>query len=948
MNRLPEKSRRWRSPPTHGRRVSWILGWVVVWAVPAGAQSTADIEAFTEGLRQQQMAPLAVEYLRLLIERGDLADTEKGNYALELATSLVATAESGEDLAERERRLDEAKRSLDEFARDYPKHPRLSDALVQRAAIAMNRGRLRLLEADLPAQQHRAGELASKARELFASARKDYEVAHERIKAELSTLTGFIDPKKDRALHRRRERLFADEVESDFQVGLASYFTAESFLTGGAPISLVRVRPDYRSALSAGLKVFEKVHNDHRRELAGLFGHLWSARCLIGLGEYKRADVILESLLEHDNPELAGFQRQVFHFRLLSQAAQGKHDAVIELSESWLKTQARFREENAYCGVQMVSAESQIALSKKATEDTQRASRLRAANELLAALTRQPNIYTGQASRLQLAIGREMNRGVKATNFDEIFALGSARLDEIRPDMESGEKKTRLAEAIEQIEKAISVADKNEDPERLTLARLTLAFAYYQSGNLEKGIEIAESVLRAKPASGRAAEAGALALSGCAILYDRATKIPAAKRSAEIETVTARIESISKELLERYPQSPAADQARLLTGKLALAQSRYADAAGRLGSVQESSDDWPNAMILAASALWTLAQQETGGDKPPDKSVIADALAKAQSAADRLGDNPERFADRAQVSALLGEIFLAQGKPDDALVRLVPLISVESKDDAWTRVDPLIRTGLLVSAIRAYVELDQLPAAQKLVDQLGEGSTESATQALVSLVQSLRQRRESGASGASAGGYAAFLESVAARPKGQSPAMRVYLADAFLAIENPQRAAAMLNEVLSSIDADPATKTRARLLLARAESLAGQHAPALERVTALLKENPSAREVVQERGDILERAGDWPQAIKHWLWYLDRLKRIQPRPVETYAVADHLADLHAKWSSALAGAERQKALQAGLRLPAYLLETDRAMPGTWRETLTRRRDAMTQLLSAAR
>jgi hypothetical protein len=31
-----------------------------------------------------------------------------------------------------------------------------------------------------------------------------------------------------------------------------------------------------------------------------------------------------------------------------------------------------------------------------------------------------------------------------------------------------------------------------------------------------------------------------------------------------------------------------------------------------------------------------------------------------------------------------------------------------------------------------------------------------------------------------------------------------------------------------------------------------------------------------------------------------------------------------------------------------LLETDRAMPGTWRETLTRRRDAMTQLLSAAR
>jgi tetratricopeptide (TPR) repeat protein len=184
--------------------------------------------------------------------------------------------------------------------------------------------------------------------------------------------------------------------------------------------------------------------------------------------------------------------------------------------------------------------------------------------------------------------------------------------------------------------------------------------------------------------------------------------------------------------------------------------------------------------------------------------------------------------------------------------------------------------------------------------------------------------------------YASFLEGIASRKEGQTPASQTFLADAFLAIRRPAQAVTLLEKVIASPDADPSTRTFARILLARAQSLTGKHDAAKSMISELLKENPNSRDVIFEKGQIYEAAKDWPGAIKHWQWFLDRLKRVQPRPVELYQVTDRLSGLYIEWSKTVGADEKKKLLAMAYRLPSYLLETDRSMPAEWRKTLEAR------------
>ena len=295
-------------------------------------------------------------------------------------------------------------------------------------------------------------------------------------------MTGFIDQKKERSLYRQRERYFVDEVESQFQAGLAQFFIADSYATidyrGRSPKEV----KEYKEALNKALAIFRKISEDHRRELAGLYGQLWSARCLVSLGEYVKADVLLEALLQHDNADLASFQRQVFHFRLLSLAAQNKMRDIVQLAPDWLKQNTRHRSEGDYQGVQMVTAEAMIAVGKESNEEREMRALYRQASDLLGDLVRYPNSYTGQASREQRALAKEMNRDVKARTFNELSAQANGRLDELRPEMPAEQRTKLLDEVIGKLEQSLKAVDAKVDSDDIGTARMTLAYAYLQKG----------------------------------------------------------------------------------------------------------------------------------------------------------------------------------------------------------------------------------------------------------------------------------------------------------------------------------------------------------------------------------------------------------------------------------------------------------------------------------
>ncbi len=157
----------------------------------------ADIEYIAE-LRRQGLAPLAVEYLRDRRSSQPADASIAADIEFEWGASLLASSEVAVDLADREKLLDEAREAFEKFGRQYPNHPNAVDAMVQQAGIELGRARIRVLQAQLPANEAKSLELAKEARQIFARAEKAYVAADQRITQELDTLTGFLDPQKEK------------------------------------------------------------------------------------------------------------------------------------------------------------------------------------------------------------------------------------------------------------------------------------------------------------------------------------------------------------------------------------------------------------------------------------------------------------------------------------------------------------------------------------------------------------------------------------------------------------------------------------------------------------------------------------------------------------------------------------------------------------------------------
>ncbi|MBY0589349.1 hypothetical protein K2X85_19410 [bacterium] len=922
-------------------RSLFVVAWLVSMIGSAfGADpvlSSPELE-YVQAMRSKGLAPLVVEYLR--DRRKNLASDSpiRADIEFEWAAALAASSEAASDLTDRQRLLDQARAAFESFRQSFPEHPRSVDASVQEASIELGRGRVRVMQAQLPGNESSALDLAKQARDFFRRAHETYIVADQRITGELSTLTGFLDPQKDRPIYRRRETLFQEQVEARFQSGLALFLMADSYATIDDRVGDPRKRKEFKTALRQSMGIFDKLAEEHRREVAGLYGSLWSARCLIALDEHTKADAILDSLLAHENRELEAFQREVFHFRLLSLAAQGDDGQVVRLAEPWMKENTARRKESSYQGVQWATAKSLIRLGENAEAAGEKERLFREADDLLNLVSRARGPLASQASREQLLLSRRRNRLLKGNSFVSLSAEGMARLDEIPSDA-SEEEKTRLRrDAVAKLEEALSKVDARDRPEDISEAKCRLAYTYFESARFDKTISIVEPLVQAEPEVPRSAEAALLAISAYARLIEQARSVPAGNSSSDL---VSRLQSLVSVMTKRWPQSNTSDQARLLLAKIAFMEERWKDVP--VLSDQITTDPLLQAKgeSLSGSARWREAMA-LEASSPDRQALLTEALSRLSRASSLWPKEPTGpiSAEHFRHEVVRADAALYSGQPKEAaesVLLLAPALESSQVDS----LDPALHSSGVAIVMRTWLAQGDVDRAQKFFQKMapslaGTGN-EGVTRSLLSLVRSIRASETSstgatGPSSSSRKGLEALLDQVNDRQEGLEPKDRLYLADAYLSIGNGPKATALIEPILSSLP--PADQVVGRLLLAKAESAAGKHPQAIASITALLKENVGVKEVILARGEILESAKDFSAAIKHWQWYLDRLKRVQPRPVELYEVTDRICRL------ALAlprtNPEAKKLLGSALRLPAYLLETDTNMPADWRSKLTKR------------
>lgn len=930
----------------NGRGRRWAPLLSVALALSAAGDVPPRHQAFIDGLRKEGLPELAVDHLRRLADRPGLSAEDRATIQLELASGQALAADATADLSRREDLLNESRAGLKAFLDANARHPRAADARVQLATIDLREALLRLQQAQLPANAAQAGQLAEQSRAKLRSARDAYAAAATTYQADYKKMPLVIpEDEPDAATLRERKRnFFTRYIDARFQAAVCDYHVADTYLSlaGSNPLAGDAKRAADK-AIAQAQEAFEKIYEEHRREGVGLFAYLWVARCMTARGELRRASGILDELSKHDSAELAGFQREVVLLQIELLARRREFARVVERGEVWLKENRRYARTAVGSGIQFEMAKAHAMLAEEARDSRDQTRNTVEANRLFDFIASYSNPYSGLARREQLRLATTSSKSPGGKNFTSLSSLAAAKLDQIKPDAPESERRTLAGEAIDLYRKALAAATIDDPADAVQQARLSLIYAYLQAGRDLEAAVLAEYLVRRLPQSQVAAQAGYLGVTAYARAFEQERQGNPSAAAGKL--VADRLRSLVAAIAERSKGSSAADESLLTLGRLeyslgnALAAAKALDAISRKSSVAI-----PAASVAGLAFREAIRQHAMRKDPDPQETsrLRKEAIERLRFASEGLKRQTSLSRDRFVNEATLGEVLFEAGELKQAKETLAPLVAAIEKNQAPADVGPELRLATLIAALQTTIALGDSAGAEGLVAQVGKQpgaeKSDAITLVLVQLVARLREQiatipaSEQSRRNELVAAFRKFLDGVAQRDVGQTPTSRVYLAESFLELGDSDHAVGLLEKAIAESEGraeDDAVRSRARLLLARAQSRKGDHAAARATIDSLLKENLNARDVIVERGKILEDAGENKAAIAHWKWFVKRLSATRPRPPEFYEAMKRLLD----GLQAFQGDERRARLEEAKGYCDFLLTTDPELPPAFRPAI---------------
>ena len=943
-------------------------------AAPAAAQlqtnrasGDEDID-YARALTQYQFSDLAIEHLEQIAARPGLADARRQAIEFEVASSMIGLAQEMGDLSRRQTMLEQARRRFDDFSAKYPGSDQAATALTEVALIDLRQGVTHIIMAQLPSNADRSGALAGQARDYLRKAVASYDRAFKQLKAEYDAFPAYISEEENPEQHAKRSATFDHYIEARFQAALGKFYLADSYASvelpepkeGATEEDRKRYRETrqewserYAASLKEALATFEAIQSEHRRELVGMVGELWAARCMAALDEHRKARGIFLRLSEHEDPRLRPFQRDVFYFRVLSLMATGEYAQVVANAELWLRENSDFRGERAYQGVALEYARALTELATGNEDASARAKQIREADQWLQQLASYNNEFTGLARRQQQRLLDLGGRDAGARTFFQYKSLGESKLDLVTPALSAAERVRLLGEARDDFLTALSLVKSGDAPEQVNEARLTLAYTLVEMGDVYQGVVLCEFVAREFPEDRVAPVCGLQGVQALAIGFDRAEKLQEQGKETTPQVDAEKLRELATYLASGWPRSKEADGARVTLGRLERYLGNYRAAIDAGDAVADGSDRQADALNLAGLAAYDWYRKLQA-----DGAADAEVADKRQMAIDRLAQASERYSrtppDASQFvnDAVLAALLYDAGADERVLQVVRPYVAALEENRVPEAVAADQRIGLLVTALQSHIRRGDLGAdSDRLVSLIGSqrGSDDAGgvTRVFVDLaarikeqIESLpetdRRRRELIAS------FEKFIDTVSGREAGQTIQTRVYIGRSLLELGNPTKAMGILEQAVRSPDAEePANAAylaAAQGQLAQAYVAAGSANKAFALANDLYAANPRDPAMIRLRGDVLKAVGN-PQALKlaanHWKLIYKRFRLAkpgQPHADEYYLAVDQLAEI----AGLSTGADGKTLSQQAAGLLNRVLRTDPAMPAEWRGKLAAR------------
>ncbi len=664
---------------------------IVVW-ICGNAASRADepILEFVAGLRERGYYDSAADYLNQVMTRSGVDPDVRNVLDFELGLTLKQWGAQSRVAADREQRLAAAEASLQKFLSANATHEKAAEASSLLGELLFDRAESLIWETERIETAAERAAVQGEARALIDRARGIFQASHDQYKAAYQGFPKFIDESKEPELLEQRKTAENRYLRAWLNLARCTYERGQTFDRGSE---------ERKQTLIQASEEFSAIHTSRRTNSNGLYAQLMMARCFQEQDDIGRALGIYNELLKHESQAafMMTLKGTAKHFRLICLNSPERNDSTLVIQEAttWLQQNRQLSTTTFGLGILWEQAQAEEKASQpRELPENERNNYLRFAMNHAEQVAKYPGAFRLPAEsmvrRLRLALGDQEK---EPKDFDSAFerARGMiAQIQELNDALSEAEDEAQraagkaaldshLSEVGRLLTLALSLREPDSDPKAIAQTRYLLGFVRLRQGNPLDAVVLATYTMTRDRAADpeTAMNATEIAMAAAVAAWNAAA---ADNRDFE----TRLIGDVCRQILELYPQSSRAGEARMRLGSVYRTMGQPQQAVKWFLEVPDSDPQYVSARLSAGQAwwaAWTDAMAAAAGDPENEQPPAAELdkwKADAQTllvegvgiARERLGDATLPGDELVAAEVSLAGILNQDGKYAESIQRL--------------------------------------------------------------------------------------------------------------------------------------------------------------------------------------------------------------------------------------------------------------------------------------
>lgn len=731
--------------------------------------------SLTVKLREAGYIDTALKSIGKLEASSELAPDQKQSIAFEKGLVYKQLAAQSVSPDQQRNFYNQAKKAFQSFIDTQGgrgDHPLKGQAMTEMARIVLAEGQTLNWQAIVEEDKTTQKTALDQARAKIIEARALFQQAFSMADAEWKTFPAFI-PEDDTKQRARRTFVEGELMRAKLDLAICTYEEAQSNLQDDNQHSRL---------LMDASQAFEKVHQEYRQQLAGLYARMMQAKCLQEQGDIRNALGIFDELLrtptDMKNQTLMDFLGQVLQYRMicLNHASRGDYQFVVDEGTNWLNVDRRRGLTQIGLGIrwEMVRALEALGSSSARAEDKTEEKKIFTRRALAEAkdLARIPGRYQKLALRAESRLLEASDRGPAVVKeFSVAFTTLNDMLDRIarvqqqiekakldKNAAEIGKFEAELANLLKEARDVgrigLTLRKGNTKPEDYHLFQYRLSYLEFLSNSDWDSLALSEYLVRhayqANPELRQ--DATYLAMASLARQFSSA-------QGFRRQYLLDQLQSLCGVAAKQWPEARRIIDAEMTLGTLLLQVQQPMQAVSWFAKVPKTSDRFGQAQAEAGQAYWQASILELSNDSSQvDTKEVESWQKKAREYLEGgikillvdsdPNDDPPNSLIRARISLAQLEVF--QGKDLDAIRILTEapfaVTEVVKKSDEQADDGNPLASLVYQLLLRAYVGSKQLDKAREtrleLERVVGKEGNENLARIYTQLGRQLQQELE--------------------------------------------------------------------------------------------------------------------------------------------------------------------------------------------------------------